>query len=131
MRPEELTPEAIDREFPLQQPDGVAMSIKHFLDVGQPEQANIMLINLRAADQGTVEQAADGLAERHFPDGFSLDVMRAIRLGVAEGMRIGRHEGAEVVKIVTEGQTALSPSETLDPRYDSGATGADGSGNDW
>jgi hypothetical protein len=131
MSTEELTPEAIDEEFPLQQPDGLAMAIKQSLNVGQSDKAQLMLQNLRAADHETVEHTADELAGQHFPDGFSLDVMRALRLGVARGLKLGQQQGAEVVKFVTESQTESATSQPADPRYDSGGTGADGSGNEW
>ena len=97
-----LTPELVDCDFPLQEPRGVASHIKALLQSGDSEGAELLFVNLHAIDQGTVELEADELLRVHSLP-VNLDVLRALRLGLQQGIRMGRQEGANVVKtIMTE-----------------------------
>ncbi len=100
-----LTAEMVDRDFPLQQPDGMAETIKDRLVQGDQLSAVAIYQNLRAVDHETVELIAEALV---VSEGFSLDnldVLRALRIGIMAGLNHGRTEGTSVVNtILGEGE---------------------------
>ena len=98
-----ITPEIVDRDFPLQEPGGMAETIKQSLASGDIEGATALFDGLKGVDETTVILAANEILEEQDINPRELDPVRALRLGIRAGMRIGRQEGANVVSQILEG----------------------------
>ena len=95
-----LTAKTVDRDFPLQEPGGVAETIKAILANGDIEGAQFLFDSLHKADETTVIQVGSEILDNLDVNPRELDPIRALRLGIEAGMQIGRQEGANVVDAI-------------------------------